>query len=60
MFEGSPDREWQEGEERVNKMVFIGRDLEMDLLREGFVDCLSDESVPAVAAAAQQEPVASP
>lgn len=44
MFEGTPDREWQEGEERVNKMVFIGKDLEMDLLREGFEDCLYSES----------------
>lgn len=40
MFEGTPDREWQEGEDRLNKMVFIGKNLEMDLLREGFEDCL--------------------
>lgn len=47
MFEGSPDREWKAGEERTNKMVFIGKDLEMDLLREGFEECLSDESLQA-------------
>lgn len=58
MFEGSPDREWVEGEERLNKMVFIGKDLEMDLLREGFEDCLSDDSAQ-LAAATQQESVAS-
>lgn len=58
MFEGTPDREWQEGEERVNKMVFIGKDLDMSLLRDGFEDCLYVEgeermSVP------EEEPVAS-
>jgi G3E family GTPase len=44
MFEGVPDREWQEGEERVNKLVFIGKDLQMELLKEGFEDCLYNES----------------
>jgi G3E family GTPase len=42
MFEGMPDRLWREGEERVSKMVFIGRDLEEDVIREGFEQCLMD------------------
>ena len=36
LFEGMPDRLWKEGEKRVSKMVFIGRDLDRDLIREGF------------------------
>lgn len=43
MFEGTPDRAWEEGEERVSKMVFIGKNLPMDMLREGFEDCLHVE-----------------
>ena len=42
MFEGMPDRLWKEGEERVSKMVFIGRDLDEEVIREGFVQCLMD------------------
>ena len=42
VFEGSPDRKWKDGEERVSKMVFIGRDLDEDLIREGFEQCLVD------------------
>lgn len=41
MFEGMPDRLWNTDEERVSKMVFIGRDLEEDVIREGFEQCLS-------------------
>ena len=40
VFEGSPDRKWRDGEERVSKMVFIGRDLDEALIREGFEQCL--------------------
>jgi G3E family GTPase len=43
MFEGSPEREWKDHEKRLNKMVFIGKDLDMDLLKEGFEDCLHEE-----------------
>ncbi len=41
MFEGMPDRLWNPDEERVSKMVFIGRDLEEDVIREGFEQCLA-------------------
>jgi G3E family GTPase len=44
MFEGCPDRQWHEGEARKNKMVFIGRNLDGELLREGFEDCLYVEA----------------
>jgi G3E family GTPase len=40
MFEGMPDRPWKPEEERVSKMVFIGRDLDEDIIREGFEQCL--------------------
>ncbi|KAL3699672.1 hypothetical protein R1sor_017694 [Riccia sorocarpa] len=40
LFEGSPDRPWGENEERVNKIVFIGRELNEDSLRKGFMGCL--------------------
>ena len=39
MFEGGPDRLWKEGEKRLSKMVFIGKELDMELLKEGFEDC---------------------
>jgi G3E family GTPase len=39
MFEGRPDRPWQEGEDRTNRIVFIGRKLEASELREGLRSC---------------------
>lgn len=41
LFEGMPDREWKEGEKRTSKMVFIGRDLDEQVIREGFEQCLA-------------------
>ena len=32
---------WQEGEERVCKMVFIGRELDHDKIRAGFEACFT-------------------
>ena len=52
MFEGCPDREWHKGEHRSNKLVFIGRNLDGELMREGFEDCLYHEEAQA------QEPAA--
>lgn len=40
MFESMADRPWKAGEKRYSKMVFIGRDLDKDLIREGFEECL--------------------
>jgi G3E family GTPase len=39
MFEGDHQREWQDGERRVSRMVFIGRSLNETALREGFEAC---------------------
>lgn len=35
-----PDRVWRADEKRYCKMVFIGRDLDKDLIRNGFQECL--------------------
>ena len=34
---------WEEGEKRVSKMVFIGKDLDRAALTEGFTKCLHKE-----------------
>ena len=41
LFEGMPGRPWNEGEKRASRMVFIGRDLDAELLKEGFEACLA-------------------
>eukprot|EP00271_Cylindrocystis_brebissonii_P010481 TRINITY_DN26675_c0_g1_i1.p1 TRINITY_DN26675_c0_g1~~TRINITY_DN26675_c0_g1_i1.p1 ORF type:complete len:525 (-),score=122.26 TRINITY_DN26675_c0_g1_i1:494-2068(-) len=40
LFEGTPDRRWDADEKRINRIVFIGRDLDEAELREGFSSCL--------------------
>jgi hypothetical protein len=35
------DEEWSEGEERVNKLVFIGKNLDREELMAGFAACLA-------------------
>lgn len=40
LFEGMPDKEWKDGEARRSKMVFIGKDLDESILREGFDFCV--------------------
>jgi len=41
MFEGRPDRPWQEGDDRTNRIVFIGRNLDAGALRRDFHSCLA-------------------
>jgi G3E family GTPase len=41
LFEGRPGRRWADGEERLNRLVFIGRDLDGKKITEGFKNCLS-------------------
>jgi len=40
LFDGQPDRAWAEGESRVNKMIFIGRNLDRGEIRQRFQQCL--------------------
>lgn len=44
LFEGMPDRPWKEGEERRSRMVFIGKDLDAAVLREGFEHCIVNKN----------------
>ncbi|MSQ93787.1 MAG: GTP-binding protein [Gemmataceae bacterium] len=41
LFDGRPDRPWKKGEERENKLIFIGRNLNRERLEEGFRKCLA-------------------
>jgi len=41
MYEGKSDRPWHPGETRKSELVFIGRNLKADQLREGFRQCLA-------------------
>jgi G3E family GTPase len=39
LIEGGSQRPWKEHEARQTRLVFIGRDLPRDLLRQGFEAC---------------------
>jgi G3E family GTPase len=39
MFDGRPDRPWEPGEDRTNRLVFIGRSLPETELREALRNC---------------------
>jgi G3E family GTPase len=41
LFDGRADRPWGRGEERDNKLIFIGRNLNRERLEDGFRRCLS-------------------
>lgn len=43
MFNGMADRLWKDTDKRQSRMVFIGRDLDGDLLRSGFIECLASK-----------------
>ncbi|KAL0441663.1 UNVERIFIED_CONTAM: COBW domain-containing protein 1 [Sesamum radiatum] len=40
IFQGSPDRLWGSDEPRINKLVFIGKNLDATELEKGFKSCL--------------------
>jgi G3E family GTPase len=40
LVEAVPGRRWQDDETRDNRFVFIGRNLDANLLRQGFIGCL--------------------
>jgi G3E family GTPase len=42
-LDGRPGRPWRPGEERMNEIVFIGRDLDPAALRAGFEDCRASD-----------------
>lgn len=39
LMEGDHQRAWKEGEDRVTRLVFIGRNLPKDILIDGFDKC---------------------
>ena len=39
LFEGMPDKPWEDGVARSSKLVFIGKDLDRDELEKGFQAC---------------------
>lgn len=39
-LDGCPGKAWGEDEKRINKLVFIGRNLDETALRKGFKGCL--------------------
>ena len=41
LFEGRPGRAWGESEERVNRLVFIGRQLDREKITQGFMECIT-------------------
>ena len=41
LFDGRPDRQWKPEETRKNELVFIGRNLDADQLKEDFRACLA-------------------
>ncbi|KMZ58451.1 Cobalamin synthesis protein/P47K family protein [Zostera marina] len=42
-LEGGPGKPWGPGEKKMSKIVFIGRDLDEDVLRKGFKGCLAGQ-----------------
>ncbi|CAB4601970.1 MAG: GTP-binding protein [Actinobacteria bacterium] len=41
LLDGGADREWRDGEQRVNRLVFIGRNLDRAALERDFRSCLA-------------------
>lgn len=46
LFEGRLGREWAEDEEKVNRLVFIGQDLDQAQLRHGLQSCILSGDEP--------------
>jgi len=45
LLDARPGRRWRLDEPRRSRMVFIGRELPVDALREGFLECIAEEAV---------------
>ena len=41
ILDGDHQRAWKDGEKRQSRAVFIGRDLPLDRIREGFAACVA-------------------
>ena len=41
LFEGRPGRAWADEEERLNRLVFIGRNLDKEKITRGFLNCIT-------------------
>jgi G3E family GTPase len=41
LFEGRPGRAWADEEERLNRLVFIGRNLDKGQITQGFLECIA-------------------
>jgi len=44
LFEGRPGRAWAGAEERINRLVFIGRNLDKNKITDGFMQCITTEN----------------
>jgi G3E family GTPase len=44
LFEGRPGRAWAADEERINRLVFIGRDLNKEKITQGFMSCITADN----------------
>jgi G3E family GTPase len=49
LFEGRPGRSWAADEERLNRLVFIGRDLNGEKIARGFKNCITTNGNAATA-----------
>ena len=41
MLEGDHQRKWKDGETRESRLVFIGRELPEQMIRDGFESCIT-------------------
>jgi G3E family GTPase len=48
LFEGRPGRRWAPDEQRLNRLVFIGRDLDREKITQGFMSCMTADADGAV------------
>lgn len=47
LLEGKPGHRWSHDDARRSRMVFIGRDLDTEALREGFLGCIAEQPINA-------------
>ena len=41
ILDGDHQRPWKDGEARVSRAVFIGRDMPEEMIRKGFAECVA-------------------